>query len=69
MRIAYAQDEWTPATLDRYGRDAALRAEPMQAIQPAEWIKQATASAAAVPIDGPAAMKATHKLPMAVQSM
>ncbi|KAG1250297.1 hypothetical protein G6F68_012875 [Rhizopus microsporus] len=36
--LAYSQHPWTPATLDRYGSDPALRAERMQSIEPARWI-------------------------------
>lgn len=37
--LAYAEHVWTPATLDRYARDATLRAKRMQSIRPAQWLK------------------------------
>lgn len=48
--LAYSQHPWTPATLDRYGADSALRAERMQQIEPARWITSARAEGDQVPL-------------------
>ncbi|MEV5456537.1 T6SS effector BTH_I2691 family protein, partial [Streptomyces sp. NPDC052535] len=41
---------WTPATLDRYGSDPVLRAERMQPIEPARWIRSARAEGDQAPL-------------------
>jgi hypothetical protein len=48
--LAYSQHTWTPATLERYARDGALRAERMQPIQPAKWIQMAEEAGDHAPI-------------------
>ncbi|MDT3470373.1 T6SS effector BTH_I2691 family protein [Stenotrophomonas maltophilia] len=48
--LAYSQHPWTPATLDRYGSDPALRAERMQSIEPARWITSARAEGDQAPL-------------------
>jgi len=48
--LAYSQHPWTAATLERYGADAALRAERMQPIEPARWIKSASAEGDRAPL-------------------
>ncbi|MET4615089.1 hypothetical protein ABIA71_000651 [Stenotrophomonas sp. 2619] len=48
--LAYSQHTWTPATLERYARDGALRAERMQPIQPAKWIQTAEEAGDHAPI-------------------
>lgn len=48
--LAYSQHPWTPATLDRYGADSALRAERMQPIEPARWITSARAEGDQAPL-------------------
>ena len=55
--IAYSQDEWTPAILDRYADDSALRAERMQPIEPSQWINQPVAAKGAVPASEADALK------------
>lgn len=36
--LAYSQDRWTPATLDRYAGSKPAREERMQPIEPAAWV-------------------------------
>lgn len=48
--LAYSQHPWTAATLERYGADAALRAERMQPIEPARWITSASAEGDQAPL-------------------
>ncbi len=48
--LAYSQHPWTLATLDRYGSDPALRAERMQPIEPARWIRSARAEGDQAPL-------------------
>lgn len=48
--LAYSQHPWTPATLDRYGSDPVLRAERMQSIEPARWIRSARAEGDQAPL-------------------
>ncbi|WP_238985238.1 T6SS effector BTH_I2691 family protein [Stenotrophomonas beteli] len=48
--LAYSQHPWTPATLDRYGADPALRAERMQPIEPARWITSSRAEGDQAPL-------------------
>lgn len=56
--IAFAQDVWTPATLDRYATDAKLRAERMQPIQPAQWIGAPQAKGDTAPVVNADSLKA-----------
>ncbi|MFE6057054.1 T6SS effector BTH_I2691 family protein, partial [Kitasatospora sp. NPDC056446] len=48
--LAFSQHPWTPATLDRYGSDPVLRAERMQPIEPARWIRSARAEGDQAPL-------------------
>ena len=48
--LAYSQHPWTLATLDRYGSDPVLRAERMQPIEPARWIRSARAEGDQAPL-------------------
>ncbi len=48
--LAFSQHPWTPATMDRYGSDPALRAERMQPIEPARWIRSARAEGDQAPL-------------------
>lgn len=48
--LAYSQHPWTPATLDRYGSDPVLRAERMQSIEPARWIRSTRAEGDQAPL-------------------
>ncbi len=56
--IAFSEHTWTSATLDRYGDDATLRAERMQKITPANWIKNPQTSEYAAPLDAADKLKA-----------
>ncbi|UKE45833.1 T6SS effector BTH_I2691 family protein [Xanthomonas cerealis] len=40
--IAFSNDPWTPATLDRYAGDTKQRADRMQCIEPASWVSSPT---------------------------
>ncbi|AWH55551.1 hypothetical protein C1924_16860 [Stenotrophomonas sp. ESTM1D_MKCIP4_1] len=54
--LAYSQHPWTPATLDRYGADPALRAARMQSIEPARWITSARAEGDQAPLNDASAL-------------
>ncbi len=56
--LAYSQDKWTSGTLDRYGGSAALRAERMQALEPAEWVSNPQADGDVAPISAASDLKA-----------